>query len=176
MEELHQTFSNLFLNGKLCEAVQFFYEREKGGVLQTDELAVDHTGMINETVALVFEGKHPSKIIPSCATLETYEETPIFIPVNITEEAVESVAQKLLGSSVPGGPDSEALQEWLMKSGEDSTRLCTRLKTFVNWLANGSPPCAAYRAFMSGHLIDIDKNPGVRPVVVGETWWYLFTR
>ena len=42
---------------------------------------------------------------------------PIFIPVNITEEAVESVAQKLLGGSGPGGMDSEALQGWLMKFG-----------------------------------------------------------
>ena len=41
--------------------------------------------------------------------LETYEETPIFIPVNITEEAVISVARKLSGSSGPGGTDSEAL-------------------------------------------------------------------
>ena len=65
--------------------------------------------MINETVTLVLEGKIPSEIIPSCATLETYEETPIFIPVNITEEAVELVAQKLLGSFGPGGTDSEAL-------------------------------------------------------------------
>ena len=38
-----------------------------------------------------------------------YNKTSIFIPVNITEEDVESVAQKLLGSSGPGGTDSEAL-------------------------------------------------------------------
>ena len=41
--------------------------------------------------------------------LETNEETPIFIPVNITEEAVILVARKLSGSSGPGGTDSEAL-------------------------------------------------------------------
>ena len=52
-------------------------------------------GMINETAASVLEGKHPSKTIPSGATLETYKETLIFIPADITDEAVESVAQKL---------------------------------------------------------------------------------
>ena len=87
-----------------------------------------------------FGGKHPSKTIPSYPTLETYEETPILIPVDITEEAVESVARKLSGSSVPGGTDSEALQGWLMKFGEDINRLITSVETSVGWLANGSPP------------------------------------
>ena len=40
-------------------------------------------------------------------TVVTYEDTPIFISVDITEESVESVAQELLGSSVPEGTDSE---------------------------------------------------------------------
>ena len=86
-----------------------------------------------------------------------YDETPIFIPVNITEESVESVARKHSGIYGTGGTDSEALQEWIMKFGEDSTRLCTRLETFVDWLANGSPPWADYCAFMSGRLITLDK-------------------
>ena len=62
--------------------------------MQPYKLAEDHTGTIHETVTSVLEGKHPSKTILSCATLEIYKETPIFIPVEITEEAVESVAQK----------------------------------------------------------------------------------
>ena len=55
------------------------------------------------------------------------------------EEAVDSVAQKLLGRSGPGGTDSEALQGYLIKFGEDSTRLRNSVETFVDWLANESP-------------------------------------
>ena len=51
-----------------------------------------------------------------------YEERPIFIPADITEEAVESVARKNSGSSVPGGTDSEALQGWLLKFGKGTTQ------------------------------------------------------
>ena len=87
-EERHRTFSNLVLKGKFSEAVQFVCDREKGVVLQPYELAEDCTGTINETITSVFEGKCPSKTIPSCATLKMYNETPIFIPVDITEEAV----------------------------------------------------------------------------------------
>ena len=51
----------------------------------------------------------------------------------------------------------EALQGWLLKFEKDSTGLHTSVETFVDWLANGSPPWAAYRAFMSGRMIAIDK-------------------
>ena len=57
--------------------------------MQPEKLAEDLTIMINKTVVSVLEGKYPSKKIPSCVMLETYEETPIFIPVKITVEAVE---------------------------------------------------------------------------------------
>ena len=76
---------------------------------QPDELAEDHKGTINETVASVLEVKHPCQNIPSCAMLKTYEEAPIFIPINITEEAVELVASKLSGGSDMVGTDLEAL-------------------------------------------------------------------
>ena len=59
-----------------------------------------------------------------------YEETPIFIPVYITKKAVESVARKNSGSSGPGGTESEALQGWLLKFGEDISILRTRFETF----------------------------------------------
>ena len=35
---------------------------------------------------------------------------------------------------------------------------------------NGQPPWYAYRAFIIGQLNALEKQPGVRPVGVGETW------
>ena len=66
-------------------------------------------GYINKTVTLVLEGGNPQENKSSCITLETYDKTPIFIPGNIVEDAVVSVAQKLLWSSGPGGMGLEAL-------------------------------------------------------------------
>ena len=113
--------------------------------------------IINETVALVLAGKYQHGKIPSCATLKMCDETPIFIPVDITEDTVKLVALKPLGSPGPGGMESESLQGWILKLREDSKILPTRVVTFVDWLANKSPPWAAYRAFMSGRLIVLDK-------------------
>ena len=40
----------------------------------------------------------------------------------------------------------------------------------MEWLGNGRPPWAAYRALVSGRLIALDKQPNIRPVGVEETW------
>ena len=69
----------------------------------------DRTGFINEIAVSVLAGKHPHEKNHSCATLETYDETPIFIPIYITEDTVETVVRKLPRTSGPGGTDSEAL-------------------------------------------------------------------
>ena len=96
------------------------------------------------------------------------EETLIFIPINIMEEAVESVAQNFSGISGLGGTDSEASQGWLMEFGKESTRLRTSVETFVELLTNGGLHWADYFEFMSGRLIALDKHPGIRPVGIGE--------
>ena len=71
--------------------------------------------MINETVVLIFKGKNHSKTIPLFGTLEIYEVTSIFIPVDIIGEAVESVARKLLGVSGPGGTTGMDSEIWVRK-------------------------------------------------------------
>ena len=120
------------------------------------------------------EVKHLHKTNPSCVRFKTYNETPIFIPVDITEDEVKSLTQKLWGSYGSGGTDSEALQGWILKFGEDRKRLNTIMETFVDWLSNGSPSWEAYHAFMSGCLIAFDKQPGVHSVGFRETWRRLF--
>ena len=72
----------------------------------------------------VLVGKNPPEKKPLDVMLELYESMPFFIPVYIMEEVVESVARKLPGSSGPGGMDSEALQGWLLKFGDNSKNIC----------------------------------------------------
>ena len=98
---------------------------------------------------------------PRCSTLEVYEETTIFIPVDITENVVKLVTRKLLGGSGPGGTDSENLQGWLLQFGEYRKRLCTSVEIFIDWIANQILTWASYRTFISGRLIALNKWPGV---------------
>ena len=104
--ERHKTLSNLVLKRKLRKSVQFVRDKEKVGVFQPYWLSEYHIDTINEIVALVLGGKTSERNIPSYAKLETYEKMPIFIPVAITEEAVELVPRKISGVSGLGGTDS----------------------------------------------------------------------
>ena len=69
-----------------------------------------------------------------------------------------------------GGADSVSLQHWLLRFGSASAELRLIVGDFVEWIGNGRPPWSAYRALMSGRLIALDKQPGIRLVGVGETW------
>ena len=69
-----------------------------------------------------FWQKKPTQFF-RCSTLEVYDKTPIFIPMDIMEDVVESVAHKLFGSLVPGGTYSKDLQGCLVKYVEDRKKL-----------------------------------------------------
>jgi hypothetical protein len=44
---------------------------------------------------------------------------------------------------------------------------------WVDWLSNGSPPYAVYRAVNTVRTIALDKTPGMRPLGVGKSWMRL---
>ena len=113
---------------------------------------------------------------PHCSTLEAYEETSIFIPVDITEDVVESIVWNCSGSSWNVGMDLEALQGWLPKFRDDHKKLCISVELFLDRWANQNSPWAAYWEFASDRLIVLVKQPGVHPVDVRETWRQLFAK
>ena len=119
----------------------------------------------------VLRTKHPEARTPTSASLDLYPgRPPKLTPVDITKDTVMAVAGRLLGGAGPGGKDSVSLQNWLLRFGAASAELRLIFGDFVEWLGNGRPPWAPYRALMSGHMVALDKHPVIRPVGVGEIW------
>ena len=54
--------------------------------------------------------------------------------------------------------------------GPVSRRLQEITAATTEWLENERVPWAAIRGLMAGRIIALIKNPGVRPVGVGEVW------
>ena len=54
--------------------------------------------------------------------------------------------------------------------GKASAMLCEELVEWAQWLANESPPWAAYRGMTTRRLLGLDKEPGTRPVGIGSIW------
>jgi hypothetical protein len=171
-EQRAKTYARLVLQGKLRAAVRWLTEREKGGVL----LPSDLDSKTNEPVIDVLRSKHPDAKVPDISVLEEYETVPDFVDLDITEETVEQTARRLSGSAGPGGTDSAAVQHWLLRFGGASQQLRKAVAEFTDWMANSSPPWAAYRALRAGRLVALDKCPGVRPVGIGESWMRLFSK
>ena len=80
------------------------------------------------------------------------------------------MARIILGIAGPGGADSEALQEWLLKFGDNSKKNCISVESFVEWLVNQNQSLVDYRDFMSVCLIVLDNIPGLCLVGARETW------
>ena len=119
----------------------------------------------------VLRAKHLEERTPTAASLDSYPDLPPDLtPVDITDDTVTVVAGRLSRGAGPGGTYSVSLQHWILQFGGKSGELRLIVGDFMEWLGNGRPPWAAYRALMSGRLIAPDKQPGIRPVGVGETW------
>ena len=171
-EKVAKTFESLVLKGKIRLAVRFATMRDKGGVLAPD--ATDEkTGL---TVLEVLKGKHPEAIIPDAEVLEEYPEVPDMVPLDTTSDTVVEVAAKLSGAGGPGWVDAVWLQQWLLRFGTESHALREAVADFTRWMANETPPWAAYRALMANRLLALDKCPGVWPVGIGEIWRRLLAK
>ena len=100
----------------------------------------------------------------------------MFVPVTIAANHVEDVAKKLRDSAGLGGLDASNLSQLLLRYKKTSGGLRHDVAEFTMWLVNGFPPWSSYRALMSGRLIALDKNPGVRTIGIGELWYRLFAK
>ena len=79
------------------------------------------------------------------------------------------VTSKLSGASGALGAEAIELRNWLLRFGCASEELRVVVTRLADWMANYSPPWAAYRALMACCLVALEKKPGVRPMGIGET-------
>jgi len=153
--------------------VRALTNRKGGSVLRPDD-ACTKTG---SPVLSVLQDKHHELRDPPLADCEKdgafkhYEGgAPATIPIVISIDTVEQVVAKLSGMAGLGGTDVVDLQNWLLCFGAESEAFREEMASWTNWLANETPPWPAYRALMAGRLVALDKQPGIRPVGIGEIY------
>jgi hypothetical protein len=165
------------ISGRLRSAIRGVMNRAGGGVLQPDDVCTK-TG---RPVLEVVQGKHPKMREPDLddpqlKIFESYLTVPQAVPLDITAETVEKVASHLSGAAGPSGRDVVDLSNWLLHHGAESQLLRNELAAIARWLANDHPPWASYRALMACRLVALDKEPGTRPVGIGEIYRRLFAK
>ena len=68
------------------------------------------------------------------------------------------------------------LQHWILRFVGSSGELRLMVEDFVEWLANRRPPWSSYQALISGILVTLENQPGIRTVRMGETWHRLMAK
>ena len=164
-------YNSKVLDGELRAAVRQLTARDSGGILGPDDACTKTGRKVSEVLA----DKHPPLHTPDTSdpdriTFRDYGPPPDIIPVDCPAGDAEKIARKLRGSTGCSGLTAEALKNMLLRHGRASSELRDELTEWALWLANSSPPWAAYRAMHQGRLVALDKQPGVRPVGIGETW------
>ena len=170
-ETAARKYNAAVLDGRLRAAVCGLVSTDGGGVLGPDD-ACTKTGRPDR--AMLAE-KHPALRTPDLSdpnnlAFADHGEVPGIIPIDCPIGDAERIARQLNGSAGCSGVDAEHLKNQLLKHGKASAELREELVEWALWLANTSPPWASYRAMRQGRLVALDKQPGIRPLGIGEAW------
>jgi hypothetical protein len=136
----------------------------------------DLDSMSGRPVIEVLREKHHASRVPTEEDFDAHIGAPDcldLMPVYCFKECVAKAAARLSGSVGPCGVDAEMLKNWYLHHGDHSGRLHDAMATWVDWLSNGLPPYAAYRAVNTVRTVALYKSPGVRPLGIGESWMRL---
>ena len=127
---------------------------------------------LNEKTLELLRQKHP-KASPATESVLLTDHTEKVHPIkfeNITEESVRKAALKTKGGSGPSAMDAEGWRRILTSKqfGNSSSDLCKTIVRMTRKLCTVEDQHQSLEAFVACRLIPLDKNPGLRPIGVGE--------
>ena len=163
-EEMHKIFSRLMLQGKVSAALRWVTNKS-GALLESTPEVID-----------LLKTKHPDPAkecslldmcyLPKDGVVKAHD----VIFENIDATAIYEAAKKTNGSAGPSGLDSDGWQRLLCSKsyGSAGTDLCEAVALLTRKLCTEYVDPDTLSAFISCRLVPLDKNPGVRPIGIGE--------
>ena len=158
--QAEKMFVRLMLQGKISAALRWI------GSQQSNRLEV--TKEVRDTL----QEKHPpSAELRDCATIKgPVDKVENVIFENIDAGLIQLCAKRTHGSAGPSGMDSEGWARLLCSRQFKSkpSELCESIAVLARRLCCDFVNPHYIRTLTSSRLIPLDKNPGIRPVGVGE--------
>ena len=157
-EDKARSFANDMRQGKISSALRALEAKQSGGVLP-----------INQRTIKMLEEKHPQPSRSEGLRLQGIQETPNSVIYEmITGELVRKKSLQTHGSAGPSGLDAKGWRRLLSSTycGSAADDLCSALAALAKKLA--ATNCRHVGALTACRLIPLDKNPGCRPIGVGE--------
>ena len=165
-EQLSKTFASLIFRGKVNAALRLIDDQSSGGVLP-----------LNDEVYQVPRRKHPAAKKEDCSVMLQGKlpsvDTTLF--ANIDEATISKASMKTNDAADPSGLDALGWRNILVSRnyGDAGSDLRTSIALMARNLAtqtvdvkNDETTCLD--AYLWCRFIPLDKNPGVRPIGIGE--------
>ena len=161
-DKLARTFEKMMMEGRVSAALRLISADENRGCLPLDE-----------EVRQSFQTKHPHAQPPQPSAIITPENNvpkPHSILFDrINAQLIRKTALRTNGAAGPSGLDAMAWRQICTSFQTASADLCEALASTARRLCVENVHPDGVSAFVSSRLIALDKNPGVRPIGIGET-------
>ena len=167
---LARTFSNLMFKGKCKAALDLLSNSGKGGVLHLDA-QVNSDDPSSPLVREALLQKHPpaQQVHPECIVGEEPQEPHPVIFESLDASVIRSAALKISGSAGPSGLDAHEWRRLCTCHKGASRDLCASLAIVAQRLCSSYVDPTAIKPLLASRLVALDKQPGVRPIGIGDT-------
>ena len=155
---------------------RFLTEMQKGNINGAIKLLTNNmeNGILplNENTLELLRQKHPTEKEPQHHAILPDEEKPVH-PIKfekIDAEMVRKAALKTKGGAGPSGLVANGWCRMLTSNsyGKSSSDLCKVISDLIKRLCTHQVNSESIEALLASRLIPLDKNPGLRPIGVGE--------
>lgn len=158
--KLNRRFATLVRKGNIHAAISLITEHNKGGILD-----------LTPEVRSILEAKHP-KAQPANPEVLLQGEIPAVNPILfecLTDATIRKTALAIQGAAGPSMADSYVWRRMLVSFKTASDELCSAVADVARRLATEHVDPSGVKALLNNRLIPLDKNPGVRPIGIGES-------
>ena len=159
-QDKEKIFARLMLQGKVAAALRWITD-SRGSLLKATPHVIES-----------LTSKHPSA---SPIQEDMLLNGPIYqvdnvIFENIDAQAIYNAAKNTNGAAGPSGMDSDGWQRILCSKSfkSSSVELCEAVAQLAKKLATNLVDPSTLSEYTACRLIPLDKNPGVRPIGIGE--------
>ena len=161
VEDVSKTFAKLVMQGKITAAIKMLDKESSSGLCNLSPEVIKELKQKHPTAAEVQEGSllyGPMDYVPP----NTFDL--------IDEQTIYNAAIKTKGSAGPSGMDAELYRRILCSKSfkTEGKLLREEIAIMTRNLLKSSYHSSLLEAFISCRLIPLDKNPGIRPIGVGE--------
>ena len=160
--EISKRFIEKMSNGNINGAIKLLSDNMQNGVL-----------LLNDETLKLLKQKHPDGKAPTNDAL--LSDTPIQIHSvqfeDIDSDMIRQSALKTRGGANPSGLDGNGWRRILTSNcfGTEPSDLCASLAKLTKVLCSINQEGNSLEPLLASRLIPLSKNPGLRPISIGET-------